>query len=127
MRVISLSGRESNVVRINGAVTTDRSVDLLADKLVNAYALMQGMKSDDKLLLVFEFDFLSAVSRSVVARFLKGFATHCKNKSKFGVEIEWRYDYENEDMEEFGEMLNTFIDLNFHFVQTDSDSHLKAV
>jgi hypothetical protein len=127
MRVISLSGRKNDVVKINGAVTTDRSLDLLADKFVNAYAGMQAMNPGDKLLLVFEFDFLSAVSRILVARFLKGFATHCKSHLKFGVEIEWRYDYEDEDMEEFGEMLSAFIDLNFHFVQTDSDSHLKAV
>lgn len=127
MRIVGLQKTSEKAIRIDGAYVSDDSVNLLSDKLVNLYMAVQNLRPDQELTVVFEFDFLSARARSVLARFFKGLSKWCMSHGLHRLTIEWRYHFEDEDLEEFGEILDAMTDLQFHHVQTEDESNLRAV
>lgn len=127
MRIVDIQQKNQPNTRIDGAYVTDASVDLLSDKLVNLYLFVQHLRPDQELTIVMDFHFLSARSRSVLARFFKGLSKWCTRHRLHRITIEWRYHFEDEDLEEFGEILEAMTDLRFHFVQTEAEHSLRAV
>lgn len=126
MRIVSLKPDALEEIRIDGKYASDSKIDLLADRLANLYIYIQNRTPNTDLNIVFELDFMSAHARLLVARGLKAIAKLCSARYDSGITIEWRYDYKDEDMEEFGEILSELICLPFHFVQTETYNYTKA-
>lgn len=126
MKVIHSQLANTDRFLIDGFYITDDSVDLLSDKLVALYAGLQSIRQGQAYAIVLEFQFLSTHARSVLAQMMMGVSTWCRKQELHQVYVEWRYDYMDEYMEEFGELLEEITELSFHFVQTEVRPKRKA-
>lgn len=55
----------------------------------------------------------------MVLRFLRAFSKLHDKANKCSIRVIWNYDYQDEDLEELGEILAELTDIPFEFVQFD--------
>ena len=104
-------------------------LDTLAENLVNIYAAAVSTNPDKTVTLDFDFNFLDSVSKSLITRFFRAFSTLHERSNKCSIRVIWTYDYQDEDMEEFGGILEGLTDIPFEFIEVDRkavNSYAKA-
>ncbi len=94
-------------------------MDTLAENLVDIYVAAVTTNQDKTVTLDFDIKFLDTESKRLMARFFRAFSTLHERSNKCSIRVIWTYDYQDEDMEEFGEILEELTDIPFEFIQVD--------
>jgi hypothetical protein len=118
---------ETKSMTIEGVYLTFKSLDLLADKLVDMYCSVQMSIPNTILRVEFELPLLDSRGKIMLIQFMKALDTINAKTNTGNVEIDWRYQYEDEDMEELGELIEELTSLNVHMIQTEAYSVLRKV
>ena len=119
--------RESSSIAIEGVYLTFDSLDLLADQLVETYILVQTSHCNNLVRLSFDLPMLDTRGKHMLMRFTKAFDSANSKPNTGNIQIEWRYHYEDEDMEEFGEIIQEATSLDVHMIQVENYSVMRKV
>ncbi len=118
---------ETNSMTIEGVYLAFKTLDLLADKLVDMYCSVQMSTPGTHLRVEFELPILGTRGKRLLMQFMKALDKINAKPNTGNVEIDWRYQYEDEDMEELGELIEELTSLNVHMIQTEAYSVLRKV
>jgi hypothetical protein len=118
---------ETKSMTIEGVYLTFKSLDLLADKLVDMYCSVQMSIPNTILRVEFELPLLDSRGKIMLMQFMKALDTINAKPNTGNVEIDWRYQYEDKDMEELGELIEELTSLNVHMIQTEAYSVIRKV
>lgn len=118
---------ETKSMTIEGVYLTFKSLDLLADKLVDMYCSVQMSTLGTHLRVEFELPILGTRGKRLLMQFMKALDKINAKPNTGNVEIDWKYQYEDEDMEELGELIEELTSLNVHMIQTEAYSVLRKV
>ncbi|MCF8278703.1 MAG: DUF1987 domain-containing protein [Flavobacteriales bacterium] len=119
----------SNETRFNieGVYLAFNSLDVLADKLLDVYYSAQMSAPGVLLIVEFELPILDTRGKRMLMRFLKALNTINSRSNTGIIMIEWRYQFEDEDMEEFGELIEESTSLEIHMIQTEAYAVLRKL
>lgn len=91
----------------------------LAETLVDIYVAAVSTHKDGKVTIECDFSFLDVRVKKLTARFFRAFSKLHAREDKCSITVIWTYDYQDEDILEFGEILEELTDIQFRFIQID--------
>lgn len=104
------------------------SMDTISGDMIDIYSVARRLDKKETLTIECNFSFIDVRVKRLLMKFLKGFARLASKESRCSVRLKWKYDFRDEDMEEFGEIICESICLPIEIIQIDSaNQHSVAV
>ena len=99
----------------------------VSDIMCDYYCDLAEMKNQGSTTLTCDLLFIDTRVKMLLVKYFKAISKLESRNYPQSAQIIWRYDYEDEDIEEFGEILEQMTELSFVFVQIDrSDERCLA-
>lgn len=126
MKVIKLPvQKDLNRVKVVGTFNFLNASQLIY-QLENVLDLMEGRDKRERFYLSCHFSFLDSRCKRIVHDYVKEFNDIISAELIDNMVIYWEYDKTNEDLMEFGLLLNEIGKMEFHFVANEEQEQLEA-
>lgn len=122
-RILQMSAPTNNHHLSGGYLFS--GIDTLAENLLNIYVAALVANEDETVTITCDFNFLDVRVKKVMARFFRAYSKLHERTNRCSFRVIWTYDYQDDDMEEFGEILEELTDIPFEYVQVDIEE-IKA-
>lgn len=95
------------------------SMEKVSDIMLDIYSIAMKLDSKETVTIECNFSFVDVRVKRLLLKFFKGFGKLHAQDAKCSIHIIWKYDFEDEDIEEFGEILVELANLPIHSIQID--------
>ena len=119
MKIIQLSRIQTpRALKVEGTFTFLNAPELIY-QLETVLEQMEAADQFEDLQVSFCIRFLDTRCKRIVLEYIRQFNDACVANTLRHVSIEWKYDGADEDMTEFGHLLNEVSNLSFSFIDSE--------
>lgn len=118
-RILQMSAPTNNHHLSGGHLFS--GIEPLVENLTNIYVAALAANEDETVTITCDFNFLDVRVKKVIARFFRAYSKLHERTNRCSFRVIWTYDYQDDDMEEFGEILEELTDIPFEYVQVDME------